>query len=330
MILAGDVGGTKVVLALFDDGGGELRLLREATFASREHASFEELLAAFLGRGSASAVRAACLAVAGAIVDGACRVTNLPWTLEEAALARMTGAAHVKLLNDAEAAGYGVLHLRPDECAVLQPGTEPRRQGNIAVLSCGTGLGAAMLYWDGARHQPIASESGHADFAPRTDQEIALLRHLRDKFGGHVSYERVLSGPGLHNIYMFLRDSGYAPEPPWLAEQLGTGDPTATIARVGLAGEEALCTATLDLFSSIFGAAAGNLALHCLAVGGGFIEGGVSAKILPALQRGRFVRGFTEKGRFSGLLKGIEVRVALKPRTPLLGAAHVALGLATR
>jgi glucokinase len=327
MILAGDIGGTKTVLALFEQAGNELRQLRDATFVSREHRSLEDLLSQFLQEEPSAALQAGCLGVAGPVIEGKCRTTNLPWTLEETALARAIGAPRVKLLNDLEAAAYGMLYLQPEEFSILNPGVQAQHRGNIAVIAAGTGLGEAMLYWDGVQHYPIASEGGHSDFAPRTDQEIELLRYLRAKLGGRVSYERVLSGPGFYDIYLFLRDSGYAVEPPWLAERLKSGDPNATITQIGLAGEEPLCVATLELFCSIYGAEAGNLALKYLAVGGVFVGGGIAPKILPALQRGSFMRSFTDKGRFSDLLKNIEVSVALNPRAPLLGAAHFALRL---
>jgi glucokinase len=327
LVLAADLGGTKVAMAVFEQWERGLRPLRQAEFASREYASFDQVLANFLTEQPRLPLRAACFAVAGPVIDGRCRITNLSWTLEEAALAHTVGAPRVKLLNDVQAAAYGMLYLPPNDLSVLNPSGGPARRGNIAVVSVGTGLGESMLYWDGTDHHPVASEGGHADFAPRTEQEIALLRYLAAKFGGHVSYERVLSGPGFSNIYAFLRDSGYAPEPAWLAEELQRGDPNAVITRVGLAGQEPSCVATLDLFSSILGAEAGNLALKCLAVGGVFIAGGIPPKILAALQKGSFMRAFTDKGRFVTFLRRIEVCVALEPRAPLLGAAHFALRL---
>ena len=326
MILAGDIGGTKTLLALFDDAGGALQLLRDATFASQEAASLEAILTRFLDAAGAPP-RAACFGVPGVVIDGRCETTNLPWHLDERALAAHTGAPRVKLLNDLEAAAYGMLHLEPHELAALNEGQTPRRHGNIAVIAAGTGLGEAILIWDGTRYIPVASEGGHADFAPRTDQELELQRYLRGKFGGHVSYERVLTGPGIHNIYTFLRDTGYAPESPWLAERLASGDPSATIAETGLTRRDPLCIATLDLFTSAYGAEAGNMALRCLAIGGVFIGGGIAPKLLPALRNGGFMQAFTAKGRFADLLQGIPVHVALNPRAPLLGAAHYATHL---
>lgn len=326
MILAGDIGGTKTVLGLFEEAGGTLQAAREETFPSRSHGALEEILDRFLGSGSRPAIRAACFGVAGPVVDGRSRTTNLPWELDEVALARRVGAPRAKLLNDLEAAAYGMLFLAPGDLRTLHPGAGQRR-GNIAVIAAGTGLGEAMLHWDGDRYHPIASEGGHADFAPRTDLEVELLGYLRREFG-HVSYERLLSGPGLFNIYRFLRDSGYAEEPAWLREELASGDPSATITRLALADRHLLCTGSLDLFAAIYGAEAGNLALRCLAVGGVYVGGGIAPKILPKLQNGTFVRAFTEKGRLADLMRTIAVKVALNSGAPLIGAAHYGRRLA--
>lgn len=327
MILAGDVGGTKAVLALFEAPGDRLRQVREDTFANSEFASFEAVVSKFLKSESALSISVGCFGVAGTVIDGRCQLTNIDWKLDEQEIARTLKAPRVKLLNDLEAAAYGMLHLKGEELTILNPGVISKRGGNVAVIAAGTGLGEAMLYWDGKWHHPIASEGGHADFAPRTDREIALLRHLSAKFGAHVSYERVLSGPGLYNIYTFLRDTGFAPEPAWLAEKLDQGDPSAAISEVGLAGGHPLCATALDLFSSIYGSEAGNLALKCLATGGVYVGGGIAPKILPALQNGSFMRGFADKGRFSQLLMSMQVSVALNPKAPLLGAAYFALRL---
>jgi glucokinase len=261
--------------------------------------------------------------VAGTVIDGKSHTTNLPWQLDEKVLAHTLGGPPVKLLNDLEAGGYGMLHLGPDDLHVLIPGSHPGRKGHAAVIAAGTGLGECILCWDGQRYIPMASEGGHVDFAPRTDQEIELLRYLRTKVRGRVSIERVLSGPGFYDLYCFLRDSGHAAEPPALAEKLRGVDPDPIITRLGLAGEDALCVATLELFSTLYGVEAGNLALKCLPTRV-FVGGGIAPKILPVLQRGSFMRGFTDKGRFSGFMKGIEVSVALNPEAPLVGAAYFA------
>jgi glucokinase len=325
MILAGDIGGTKTVLALFQPDGKTLVPVREETFPSRQHATFEEILTSFLERSPGTRPEAACFGVAGAVMDGRVTTTNLPWTLDEELLAQSIGCKKATLLNDLEAAAYGTLHLSLDEKHVLNPGTSRRKRGNIAVIAAGTGLGEAILFFDGKKYQPIASEGGHADFAPQSDIEIELHKYLREKFHGHVSYERVLSGPGFFNVYSFFRDTQHAPEPDWLAERIKNGDPSAIVSEVGLAGQDENCVATLDLFATIYGAEAGNLALKALAVGGVFVAGGIAPKLLPALTKNdAFLKGFFAKGRFTDLMHKLHVSIALNPRAPLIGAAHYA------
>jgi glucokinase len=322
MILAGDIGGTKTVIGLFEEADHRLQHVREETFPSQSHGTLEEILERFLSSRPRPSLQAACFGVAGPVVEGKSKATNLPWELDEHRLAEALGVPWTKLLNDLEAAAYGMLHLDPSDLSELQPGLE--RKGNIAVIAAGTGLGEAILFWDGGRHHPIASEGGHADFAPQTDLEAKLLAYLQKEFG-HVSYERLLSGPGLFNIYRFLRDSGFAVEPEWLRSRIAQGDPGAMISQIGLAGEHPLCTRALDLFTSVYGAEAGNLALKALAVGGVYVGGGIAPRILRKLQDGTFIHAFTDKGRFAELLRTIDVKVALNPRAPLIGAAHYAL-----
>lgn len=325
MILAGDIGGTKTDVAVFREAGGGLESLHELRYGSGDHESFEEILLDFLQPRPDLEIEAACFGVAGPVFDGACDATNLPWHLEEGLLARCLGVARVKLLNDVEAAAYGMLHLAEEELVVLNPGSGG--QGNAAVVAAGTGLGEAILYWDGEQHHAIATEGGHADFSPHTEGEMELLGFLRDRYGGHVSAERVLSGPGLWAIYTFLRESSGSAEPEWLRDELRLGDPPAVIARAGLAGEDAVCAEALEMFAHAYGVEAGNLALKCLARGGVFLGGGMAPRILPALQSGAFLRGFTDKGRFTDLLRDVRVSVALNRRTGLLGAAHFAARL---
>ena len=324
MILAGDVGGTKTALALFELRDGALVLEREATLPSREFPAFEDAVARFLDGGTRPAVEAACLGVAGPVVNGRSVTTNLPWQLDEATLAASIPARRVRLLNDLEATGYGVLTLPPTALEPLQRGAA--RRGNMVLIAAGTGLGEALLIWDGQRHLVVASEGGHVDFAPRTDLETELLRFLRKEFG-RVSYERVLSGPGLYNVYRFLRDTGGLPEPSWLHDRIATGDPSAVVSEVGLAGGHPLCVQALDLFVAVYGAEAGNLALKALAVGGVFVGGGIAPKIRAKLADGTFVTAFCDKGRFAELMASIPVSLMLEPRAALLGAAHVARGL---
>ena len=214
MILAGDIGGTKTVIAHFEESGSSPRQLRVATFKSKEHRSLEHILAAYLKDSPGLSLTAGCFGVAGTVLDGKCHITNLPWELDEQVLAKAIDAPRVKLLNDLEAAGYGMLHLAPPEMCVLNPGSHPGRKGHAIVAAAGTGLGEAILFWDGQRYHPMAGEGGHVDFAPRTDQEIELLRYLRAKSGGASASSAVLSGPGFYDMYCFLRDSGHASEPP--------------------------------------------------------------------------------------------------------------------
>lgn len=330
MILAGDIGGTKTVVALFDNSSSELKVVRDAVFPSKDHSSLEDILGAFLQNQGPVDLQAGCFGVAGAVIEGKCKTTNLPWHLDEIELARAIKAPRVKLLNDLEAAAFGMLYLRPDELAPLNPNAQPRKVGNVAVIAAGTGLGEAMLYWDGKHHQPLASEGGHCEFAPQSDEEIDLLRYLRARCNGHVSYERILSGPGFHNLFSFLRETGRYPESDLLKQQLAAGgDPNVIVTQLALAGQDVLCLHTFDLFCQIYGAEAGNLALKCVAVGGVFVGGGIAPKLGRALvERGYFLKGFADKGRFSNLMQSLDVSVALNPRAPLIGAAHYAARIA--
>ena len=325
MILAGDVGGTKTALAALDETSATRRIVREATLASREIESFEDAVAAFVGGAPALRVRAACFGVAGPVVDGRCVTTNLPWELEEATLAGALGCP-VRLINDLEAAATGVLDLPDEDFLILQSG-ERRSGRHMAMIAAGTGLGEAFMIWSGARYQVVASEGGHADFAPRDELEVDLLRFLRAEFG-HVSYERVVSGPGLHHLYRFLQTRAGHAAPDWLRHRLGSEDPSAVISEVALAGDDPVCVEALDCFVSVYGSEAGNLALKAVATGGVVVGGGIAPRIRARLAGGRFVKAFLAKGRFAELLSTVPVKVALDPRAPLWGAARVAGELA--
>ena len=321
MILAGDVGGTKTVLALFTERGGRLALLREDVLASHEFPTLESAIERFLAGGPSETIAAACLGVAGPVVEGLWEAVNLPWKLDEATLAKTVSTKRAKLLNDLEATGHGMLRLPPSSLVALQAGVA--RRGNMALIAAGTGLGEALIVWDGARHRAVGSEGGHVDFAPRTDLEVELLQFLRRELG-RVSYERVLSGPGLHNIYRFLRARSGEAEPDWLRARMADGDPSAVISETALARRDPRCVEALDLFVSIYGAEAGNLALKAFAVGGVFIGGGIGPKIHAKLLDGTFMTAFRDKGRLSPLLATVPVNLALEPRAALLGAAAVA------
>ena len=324
MILAGDMGGTKSHVALFAVEAKHLQLLIEETYKSEEYSGLEEVLQKFLGA-NADLIRnqpivAACLGVAGPVVGEHSKTPNLPWIISAQAIRETVGCQKVKLINDLEANGYGISLLEGDELETLQEGSL-RKEGHGALISAGTGLGEALLYREGKGFKPVASEGGHADFAPRNELEIELLRYLLKRFQ-HVSYERVLSGTGLSNIYSFLRDSGRGQEPNELGDQLEQEDPGAAISRAALSGESELCVKALDLFVSIYGAEAGNLALKAKAVGGLYVGGGIAPKIISKLREETFLKAFWDKGRLSSLMKAIPVRVILKPNTALYGAAH--------
>lgn len=326
MILAGDIGGTNTRLAWVAAGGERLSVAEEATFPSREYANLEAVLERFLSS-RRFPVERACFGVAGPVRHGRVDATNLPWVVDSRSLAKQLGLERVGLINDLEANAYGIVALEAKDFAVLNAGAADA-QGNAAILSAGTGLGEAGLYWDGTRHRPFATEGGHATFAPRGALQTELLRHLLTEFQ-HVSVERVLSGPGLLHTYRFLRDTGHGEEPAWLAEQMAQRDPSAVIAETALKGKNGLCIQALDLFVAIYGAEAGNLALKIMATGGVFVGGGIAPKILPKLRDPMFLDAFSAKGRMKPLLLAMPVRVILNDKTALLGAAHYAALSAT-
>jgi glucokinase len=321
MLLAGDIGGTKTELACFDVQPAGLRLVAEERFASPEHRSLEEIISLYLAKHQLT-VDQAGFGVAGPVVAGRATTTNLPWVIEADSLARLLGLPRVALVNDLEAIALAVTRLAPDDLASLNPGSADAT-GSIAVIAAGTGLGEAGLFWDGQRHRAFASEGGHSSFAPRTDLEDDLLRYLRGQFG-HVSYERVLSGPGLVNVYTFLRDRSGAPAPAWLATAMSEGDPAAAISTAGVERTDPVCEQALDLFVSVYGAQAGNLALTLASLGGVYVAGGIAPKILPKLRQPAFMDAFLDKGRLRPMLEAMPVRVVLNERTPLLGAARAA------
>jgi len=332
MILAGDIGGTKTALGIFEPAPGAApTLLARETYPSGAHPSLEAIITIFLagpGARARGALRAAAFGVAGPVMNGEARITNLPWVIREEAIRGATGAPIARLLNDLETTAYGMLLLSPAEFRELNPGSREPLRGNVAVIAAGTGLGEAMLWWDGALHHAVASEGGHADFAPRNDIEDGLLRFLRAEFPDHVSVERVLSGPGIHNIYRYLLASGRANESAATAARMRLGDPNAAIAAAALRGDDPLASATLDLFASIYGAEAGNLALRVLATGGVMVGGGIAPHILAVLESGLFMTAFTAKGRFRAFMTSLPVRVSLPPDASLAGAAHAAARLA--
>jgi glucokinase len=320
MILAGDVGGTKVHLALFDFINGKLECSRDKIFPAKSYSGLEEIVTEFLG---AFKVTAACFGVPGPVRNGRLRLTNLPWTLDSNELSVSLGIKHVFLINDLEANGYGVSELTAEQIYTLSEG-DVSQIGNRALIAAGTGLGEALLIWSDGSHSPYPSEGGHADFAPRNEDEIDLLRFLKQKYNGRISTERVVSGIGLTNIYEFLREVRGLDEPNWLAERIAAEDPNAVITELALGAKSEICEKALDMFVSAYGAEAGNFALKLLSVGGVYIGGGIAPRILEKLKDGTFMKAFTDKGRLSQLLINMPVRIILESRAALLGAATYA------
>jgi glucokinase len=322
-VLAGDIGGTKTLLGLYRVENGAPVLLREKHYVTRDFKTLEEVVGDFLS--GAQAIDAACFGVPGPIIGGVSHATNVPWTMEEEPLARALGVPGARLINDLEATAYGMLELGESEIAVLQGGDSPSARAPIVVIAAGTGLGeAGLVPIEDGRWRSIATEGGHADFAPRGRQQIELLEYLGREFD-HVSFERVLSGPGLVNIYKFLKARGEEAEPQWLTDEFARGaDAAAAISEAALAGRDPRCVEALGIFVDIYGAEAANLALKFMALGGVYIGGGIAPKILATLAGGGFVRSFLSKGRLDKVLARIPLRVSLNPATALAGAARCA------
>jgi glucokinase len=316
MLLCGDIGGTKTTLALFarDAARAPERL---NTYSSRAAKDLGEIVDAFLA-GERVLIDGACFGVPGPVQGPVMRTTNLPWTIDARQLGERLGGVPVFLLNDLEALAWGVARAPEESSAVLNPG-RPVSHGTMAVIAAGTGLGEAGLVWTPTGYLPFASEGGHADFGPRTDREVALLRHLRARFD-HVSYERVLSGSGMVHLFEFLREGERLPVPAVLATAMAEGDPAGAITEAALAGAAPIASETVAMFVTIYGAEAGNLALKLKATGGVWVGGGIVRKILPLMQDDRFVEAFLAKGRLRGLLADVPVRVILDENTALYGA----------
>ncbi len=333
MILAGDVGGTKVHLSLYQFESGRLKSLREQKYPAHQFGSLEQVVKQFLSDAQGSTepgsaerhdlIAAACFGCPGPVREGRLKLTNLPWTLDAHELSQSLGIQHIFLINDLEANGYGIPELAPDKIFTLHAG-DAAAVGHRGLIAAGTGLGEAVLIWDGKRHTPIPSEGGHCDFAARTDREIALLQYLRRTLNGRVSFERVVSGLGIKNVYAYLRDAEKLDEPQWLRDRLAGEDPNAVIGQCAEDGSSSICFETMRLFSAAYGAEAGNIALKVLAIGGIYLGGGIAPKILKTLQNGAFVQAFLDKGRLSPLLQSIPVRVILDDTCALLGAAAFA------
>ncbi len=317
MILAGDIGGTNTRLALFENG--EL-VFPERKFSSKSYSGLEEIVQEYL-KFQRKKISRACFGVAGAVRNGLCKTTNLPWVLDERELSRSLRAP-TTLLNDLQANAHGLKKLKSEELFLLHAGN-PEGVGNQALIAAGTGLGEAGLFWDGNAHHPFACEGGHTDFAPRDEMEVELFFYLKKKYP-HVSYERVISGPGLEEIYQFLIETGRNQESPKFKKEAKQRDAASVISEWGLLNKDPACSRAVDWFVSLYGAEAGNVALKFLSLGGFFVGGGIAPRLLEKMKSGSFVEAFLDKGRFRALLESISIWIVLNENTALLGAASYA------
>ncbi len=321
LILSGDMGGTKTYLALFSLTDGVLEGVREGAYQNERFSGPDEVLRDFLRVGEARAIEGAAFGIACPVVGNRCVLTNLNWTIDGQALQTKLGLPSLTLINDLEAIGWAVNLLHTEDFFVIQQGIS--RQGNAALIAAGTGLGEAILVWDGKTHIPSASEGGHTDFGPRDRAQTELLGFLMEKYG-HVSYERIVSGMGLENLYEFVKSRSGAPEPAWLAGRFAADGVAPVVSEEAMKGADRNCVEALGLFVSVYGAEAGNLALKALATHGVYLGGGITPKILTALSSGEFLSAFADKGRFSEFMSGLPVRAILNDRAGLIGAANYA------
>jgi glucokinase len=317
-VLSGDIGGTKTRMAIFDVAGTKLRSVIERNYPSGDYASLNDIIEDFLNAGD-TRPDAACFGIAGPVRDNTVDVTNLPWQISASEIATRFGLSRVALLNDLEANAWGLRALDNKDFRILNAGVD-HPAGNAAIIAAGTGLGEAGLYRDGDRWRPFATEGGHTDFSPGSELEIELLRFLMTRYG-HVSWERLVSGPGLVNIHDFLVHYRKQPVADWLRDDMHSNDPAAAISRAGQSGHDAICVEALELFVHLYGVEAGNLALKMMASGGVYLGGGIAPKILEQLENGAFMAAFRAKGRMRDLLEHMPVRVILNDRTALYGPA---------
>ena len=324
MILAGDIGATRTRLAAFQTEGSKLQLVVEKTYKSQQHEGLQEIISTFV-KTEGIPVHSACFGVAGPVRGGKSKISNLPWTIDSRELAAQLKLATVGLINDLEAYAYGIDALECKDFVTLSEGIGDDAEGNRVVIAARTGLGVAGLYWDGFRHHPFPCEGGHADFAPKNDLEAELAQYLRKKYD-HVSCERILSGPGIKNIYDFLRDAGKAEEPAWLQKQMSEApDPAALISQLALENKAAICDQALNIFVGVYGSETGNRALNFMATGGVFIGGNIAAKNVPRMQDPIFMTSFLNKGRMSALLADMPVKIVMNDDSGIIGAAQYTL-----
>ncbi len=325
LLLAGDVGGTKTNLAIFamDEAAGRLHLLRNQRFPSVEFDSLNAIALRFLGAGNEGTIHAACFGVPGPVRNNRSQPTNLKWEIDAGTLRADLGIPCVHLLNDLAANAYGISELDETDFVTVQDGLKTAA-GNRCIISPGTGLGEAGLFWDGRKYRVWACEGGHADFAPRSEIEVELLGYLQTRFG-HVSNERVICGQGLTNIYAFLRDTGKFPQSPVVAEEMKTHDVAKVISNYAESGSDPMCMATVEIFAHCLAMEAANFALRAMATGGVYLGGGIPAKMLWKLKTPAFREAFTAKGRMEPLIEAMPLRIILNDQAALLGAARYAL-----
>jgi glucokinase len=324
IVLAGDVGGTNARLATIELAGAVTRILREEHYPSHEYPGLGPIVRKFLD-GSDQKPDRACFGIAGPVVNDECHVSNLPWVIKARDVGAETGIAKTALINDFMAVGYGIERLTPADLVTLQRGKAELR-GSIGLIGAGTGLGEGFLVWDDGRYRVHSSEGGHADFAPRDAGEVGLLLHLQTEYG-HVSNERVLSGAGLVHVYRFLAEARVGREQAAVQAEMEKEDPAAVITRHALAESDALCVKAVDMFCTVYGAEAGNLALTVLATGGVYVAGGIAPRIVARLQAGGFMAAFRAKGRLGDFMSQVPVHVIVNPKVGLLGAAAAAARL---
>jgi glucokinase len=321
MLLIGDIGGTKTHLALFEKNKTPFL---EKKFPSRDYPGLREIIQEFLSSSALKGVKIekSCFGVAGPVVNRRCKTTNLPWVIDGPQLESELKIPHVGVINDLEANAYGLAMLEENEFMVLHPGKH--KAGNQGLIAAGTGLGEACLSWDGKHHHPFACEGGHCDFGPRDELEMELLRYLRKQSPRHVSYERVISGPGIYQLYRFLIDMQLEKEHPEMRKKFSMEEPTSAITQAALDGSDPVSVRAIRWFLSLYGAEAGNLALKFLAIGGIYVGGGIAPRLKNILDRGEFLKGFLEKGRFQALLEEIPIKIVLNDNAALLGALRYA------
>ncbi|MBS1948430.1 MAG: glucokinase [Bacteroidetes bacterium] len=318
-VLAGDVGGTKTNLAVFELAEGKLEKRAETTYHSAQFISLTDIIKRFLAENNLQKPDRICAGVAGPTIRGVAKITNLSWSIDSKNIQQETGVEKVHLLNDLEATAYGLAGLTENDFILLNEG-DAEAKGNIAIIAPGTGLGEAGLYWDGAAYYPFPTEGGHCDFCPRTDQDIELFRYLQKKYGV-VSWEKVVAGPGIHDIYSFLRISGKTDEPSWLSDALRKDDPSAVISHAAVNNTDAVCSETMGLFVRYLARESSNLVLKMKATGGLFLGGGIPPKIATLLQKESFYASYLDCDRMQHLLKQAPIRIIKNENTALIGAA---------